>query len=595
MRKRLFSSLLTAGLGLTLLSPAAWASPVEPDPTETTAETLAPAELPDADELAADDSAPAELPDADELAADDSALAGEAEAAAAPGGRLLLSNVHADVVTAFWGAGALQLGSQADFDGQLAQRVDPASTTFVLSDAARTTLPAGFDFVGAAGSEVWLVTQTGNRTADQKLTALWPGFSTEHLPAGAVDNDTVRLRLHRVSGPAGGKVELWQGGGAEEQGGGAEEQGGGAEELKRLWSNTDRQFSTFSLPRTHMHTNWAFTQPGVYRLQVRALYSVGGQEHTTDQFYTFRVGEPVSRLAGANRYATAAQLYFAGTQWGNHIVLASGENFADALAATPLAGLLNAPLLLTPRSGLHAETRAALVTARQRGAEDLIIAGGTGSVSQQVEDEVRALGFNVSREGGTNRYATATAIARRIHNFLEQERRNVEAVFVVDGTNFADALATGPVAAQQSGIILLTNGGALPRETAEALNTYAPRPIAVGGAAQQATAHLQPEVIVGKSRYETAAAVAQRSAGSSDQLALASGTGFPDALAAGAYAARTNQVFLLTDPARVPAPVAQAIQAAPPALVTVVGGPGSIQPAVTQALTDQLEELTRKQ
>lgn len=566
MRMRLLASLLTAGLGLPLPTPAAWASPVEPDPTETTAETLAPA--------------PAELPVSDEIAVEDSALAGQAEAAAAPAGRLLLSNVHADVVTAFWGDGALQLGSQADFDGQLAQRVDPANTTFVLSDAARTTLPAGFDFVGAAGSDVWLATQRGERP-DGRLSALWPGFSTEHLPIGAVDNDTVALRLHQVSGPSGGKVELWQ--------------GGGAEERRRLWSSTDRQFTTFSLPRTHMHANWAFTRPGVYRLQVRALYSVGGQEHATDQFYTFRVGEPVSRLAGANRYATAAQLYHNGSTWGNHVVLASGENFADALAATPLAGLVNAPLLLTPRNGLHAETRAALTTARQRGADELIIAGGLGSVSQQVEDEVRALGFQVSREGGTNRYATATAIARRIHNFLEQEQRNVEAVFVVDGTNFADALATGPVAAQQSGIILLTNGGALPRETAEALNTYAPRPIAVGGAAQQATAHLQPEVIVGKSRYETAAAVAHRSAGRSDQLALASGTGFPDALAAGAYAARTNQVFLLTDPARVPAPVAQAIQAAPPALVTVVGGPGSIQPTVTQALTDQLEELTRKQ
>ena len=68
------------------------------------------------------------------------------------------------------------------------------------------------------------------------------------------------------------------------------------------------------------------------------------------------------RIAGADRYATA--LAVADWRWGTgrcDVVLATGENFPDALAAAPLADFANAAMLLTSGSSLRADVKAYLV------------------------------------------------------------------------------------------------------------------------------------------------------------------------------------------------------------------------------------------
>ena len=97
----------------------------------------------------------------------------------------------------------------------------------------------------------------------------------------------------------------------------------------------------------------------------------------------------VRRIAGDGRFATAVAL--AEEQVGEDAVdvvfVASGRTFPDALAVTPVAGLAEAPLLLTEPTELPDVTGDAL--ARWMPGE-VVIAGGASAVSEDVVRAIRA-------------------------------------------------------------------------------------------------------------------------------------------------------------------------------------------------------------
>ncbi|MFQ6172009.1 cell wall-binding repeat-containing protein [Oryzobacter sp. R7] len=85
--------------------------------------------------------------------------------------------------------------------------------------------------------------------------------------------------------------------------------------------------------------------------------------------------------------------------------------------------------------------------------------------------------------------------------------------------------------------------------------------------------------IAGADRYRTAVAVAQRVAPvGADEVVLASGETFPDALAAGPLATRLKGPVLLTAKGALPAVVANELRRLGPRRVTVVGGEGAVSP-----------------
>ena len=63
----------------------------------------------------------------------------------------------------------------------------------------------------------------------------------------------------------------------------------------------------------------------------------------------------IKRISGKNRYETSAKISREYATQGNDIILASGENFADALAGGPLSIDINAPILLTQKGTLPKE------------------------------------------------------------------------------------------------------------------------------------------------------------------------------------------------------------------------------------------------
>lgn len=202
----------------------------------------------------------------------------------------------------------------------------------------------------------------------------------------------------------------------------------------------------------------------------------------------------VERLFGANRFATASTVAAKKFTTSSHVIVTRGDVLADGLAASVLAGALNAPILLTEVNSLPTETRSRI---QALGLPHVIILGGTSAVSAAVENALRDLvgTAKVTRVGGANRNATAALIA------AEAARHTVlsTTAFIVNGFAPADSLVAGPKAFLDKMPILQVNQNSIPPETTQAITARGiTRLIVVGGTAVvSATVYNQLSAIVG--------------------------------------------------------------------------------------------------
>lgn len=117
---------------------------------------------------------------------------------------------------------------------------------------------------------------------------------------------------------------------------------------------------------------------GVTRVTIAG--SAGGAVSSGIEKQLRNAGYSVQRLAGADRYATAAAInarYFpAGSV--STIFLATGENFPDALAGAAVAGRLGVPLFITKKSCVPGVIHSAITAL---GAPQRAVMGSTAAVS----------------------------------------------------------------------------------------------------------------------------------------------------------------------------------------------------------------------
>lgn len=95
--------------------------------------------------------------------------------------------------------------------------------------------------------------------------------------------------------------------------------------------------------------------------------------------------DDVTRHAGPDRYATAATVARAFPEASGTLLLATGQDFPDAVAATPLAARHGAPVLLTPTDHLIAPARDAALTLDP---VSIDVLGGTAAISDRVVAEL---------------------------------------------------------------------------------------------------------------------------------------------------------------------------------------------------------------
>lgn len=313
------------------------------------------------------------------------------------------------------------------------------------------------------------------------------------------------------------------------------------------------------------------------------------------------------RLAGANRTETAIEVSKEAFPSGaSTVLIASRDNFPDALCGAPLAHAVRGPVLLTSPRSLDAsvteEIRRLWGKTPTPGTMKAIVLGSDKAVSSDVFGQLQSLlGWNnVSRLGGLTRYETSIKIQQK----LATVRGVPTTIVVASGLNFPDALAISPVAARKNMPILLTDPSSLTTVTADAIvSVGASATVIVGGEAavsesvEASLAALTPEKpplrLGGDDRWETAKVIddyALSQGLSLERFVLCTGENFPDALTGGVLAARLNAPMLLTNSEWLPQPTASILITRRPHTLTwyVLGSDTAVSPYVVNRIASYL-------
>lgn len=277
----------------------------------------------------------------------------------------------------------------------------------------------------------------------------------------------------------------------------------------------------------------------------------------SDWFTPTKASIILERLAGPDRYTTAANVAKAGFQSASVAFVARGDgvdSFQDGLAANYGAGVSEVPTLLAARDSVPEVT---LDTLRSLGVKTVRLVGGTAALSEQVASQLGGAGFTVERVAGDDRFATAAAIGRLAPSVIGTIDGKKTAV-LSSGMTFPDALAVGGIVWWAHFPQLLTEPGALPPVTASALTDLGIKHVLItGGTGAVSTAvedavkglGITTERIGGASRYDTAALLVDfaidRLGFSAAHVDVATGESFPDALVGGTHTGRLKATMLL--------------------------------------------------
>ena len=159
----------------------------------------------------------------------------------------------------------------------------------------------------------------------------------------------------------------------------------------------------------------------------------------------------VDRLAGDDRYETAADLASEVTAADDTMIVASGESLVDALSAGALAAAGPHPMVLATRDKLPEPSADALAEA-----DEAILVGGEAVLSEAVADEVaEVVSSDPLRLAGDERTATATALAD--HLIDEVDGFDGDGIVLANGTTLVDALTGARYAGTRGHPIVLAN------------------------------------------------------------------------------------------------------------------------------------------
>ena len=251
----------------------------------------------------------------------------------------------------------------------------------------------------------------------------------------------------------------------------------------------------------------------------------------------------VTRIFGADRYETAFKTAEVlkqqlGVEKFDNIVVACGDNFADALGGSYLAAKKNAPILLVKSSKIDAVK--SYIKANLNPGGTVYLLGGTAAIPAAMDTGLD--GFNVKRLAGATRYDTNLLI-------LQEAGVTNEDILICTGKNFADSLS----AAAAGRPILLVKDSLNDSQKAFLQSHAANKKYILGGTAavstsveNQAKAYGTVERIGGNTRYETSVLIAKEFFPDATQAALAYAQNFPDGLSGGALAYAMKAPLVLT-------------------------------------------------
>ena len=287
-----------------------------------------------------------------------------------------------------------------------------------------------------------------------------------------------------------------------------------------------------------------------------------------------------TRIAGANRFETAVAVANALTasipayDASNTIIVASGDDYADALSGTYLAKVKKAPLLLLNDNNEEIVLDYIEKNLYMRDNCRVYILGGEGVISEDFENSIYK--YHPVRLAGADRYETNLAILEEVGAI---EKGNL---LIASGNGYADALS-----AAATGNPVMLVGDKLTNAQKEFISECgAAKYYVIGGtgavsnAVKNAVDNNNGDDGVtrlgGDNRYATNAKVVNTFAPTkASKVVLASGNDFADALTGGVYAAATNSPLALVNDLNTKT-AKKIIKNVGAKSVTVIGGTGAV-------------------
>ncbi|WP_422771445.1 TIGR03773 family transporter-associated surface protein [Plantactinospora sp. WMMC1484] len=197
-------------------------------------------------------------------------------AAAAAAERKVISDGHVDMGPNLVG-GNLTIRLKDDSVTPAVWR-ELADVVLQVKDNAKTTVPAGKDFLGEEGDEVWVLPQV------QESGIVWPGWNTQHESVISGIRGNVTWTLAGVDGP--GRFTLF-----------TTDSFGGAKVLFDTGKALPQRLVI--PPNTHAHGSWAFSEAGLYKLSVQMSGSTtDGRAVTDTKTLAIAVGDGTDPGAG---------------------------------------------------------------------------------------------------------------------------------------------------------------------------------------------------------------------------------------------------------------------------------------------------------
>lgn len=249
------------------------------------------------------------------------------------------------------------------------------------------------------------------------------------------------------------------------------------------------------------------------------------------------------RLYGSSRYETSFEIANAlksqlGISKFSHIIVADGTNFADALGGSYLAGIKNAPIIMT--NGKNAQDVRNYIQNHVKKGGTVYILGGTAAVPEGVGC---GLGdYTVKRLQGKTRYETNLAI-------LKEAKVSSNEILVCTGKTFADSLS-----GSATGKPMLLVNKTLTEEQRSWLSSLSGKKFYILGGTGAVSTDIENELKVygtverigGSNRYETSVLIAEKFFNSPSSIVLASSSIFADGLCGGPLALKKGAPLILT-------------------------------------------------
>ena len=313
----------------------------------------------------------------------------------------------------------------------------------------------------------------------------------------------------------------------------------------------------------------------------------------------FKMNKPkigLTRLAGLNRVDTALEIAKANyTGQVSNVILATAENFPDALAGSVLAYKLNAPILLIGNTEDDQNKVISYMKDHLNPNGTVYILGGNVAVSDAVKAKVTASGFShITRLGGVDRYETALKIADAL------DVKTGTPIVLVYGENYPDALSISSVAAAMQYPIFLVQTDGINDVVKKKIADINPSKLYIIGLQAVISTAVEDQVskltalgkvnivrLGGVDRFETSLAVAKYFNLSGQNVCVATGNNFPDALTGSVYAANSNAPIILAD-VNLSDNIMDYLKTRKSTGVTIFGGEAVISKSIEQELSQML-------